>query len=327
MKAPASRNPSTTTFNAVGDDHRGTEEEEEEEERRKRKKQARKRIHLIRHGVTHMNMYLTKNPYGSRGFRDPLDFDTKLTPRGVEQARSLSRRTAELLQRCSSSGSATPSSSSSSNSSSNSSSSPSFVVVVSPLTRALQTATLAFPSLVDESRNRREEAAKTATTTAATTSATATTTATTMPTMTSLALARERVWLSSDVGRPRSSLAAEFPHVCFADLPPCDSPWWHGGAEAAEGRVELEPLGAFRRRVARLRGALLSRPEEEVALVSHAGVLEALTGGRFFHNCELVSVTGEELLRVDIVGGGGGGGGGGGEGEEDGVEGDDGFLF
>lgn len=290
MKAAASRNPSTTISNAVGDNHRGNGGEEQEEERRKKEK----RLHLIRHGVTHMNEYLTKNPYGGRGFRDPLDFDTRLTPRGVEQARSLSRRTAELLQQ----------SCSSSSSSSNSSSSNSFVVVVSPLTRALQTATLAFPSLVDESRSLREEAAA----------------ATTIPTMTSLALARERVWLSSDIGRRRSSLAAEFPHVCFADLPSCDSPWWHGGAEAAAGKVELEPVRAFRRRVARLRDALLSRPEDEIALVSHAGVLEALTGGRFFHNCELVSVTGEELLRVDIVGGGEE------EEEEDGVD-DDGFLF
>ena len=65
----ASRNPSTSTT--------------PDEQRRK------KRIHLVRHGVTHMNVYLTKNPYGGRGFEDPLDFDTRLTPRGVEQARSL----------------------------------------------------------------------------------------------------------------------------------------------------------------------------------------------------------------------------------------------
>ena len=85
--------------------------------------------------------------------------------------------------------------------------------------------------------------------------------------------------------------------------------------------MRLEPAGAFRRRVAALREALLSRPEDEIALVSHAGVLEALTGGRFFHNCELVTLMGEELLRVDIVGGDGVE-----EEEEDGVEGD-GFLF
>lgn len=273
----ASRNPSTSTT--------------PDEQRRK------KRIHLVRHGVTHMNVYLTKNPYGGRGFEDPLDFDTRLTPRGVEQARSLSSRTAELLK-------LTPSKSSSSPSS--------FAVVVSPLTRALQTASLAFPSLVDESRRSSSRGGEA---TAATANATTTTT------MVSLALARERVWLSSEVGRPRSSLSSEFPHVCFADLPPYDSPWWHGGAEAAAGRVRLEPAGAFRRRVAALREALLSRPEDEIALVSHAGVLEALTGGRFFHNCELVTLMGEELLRVDIVGGDGVE-----EEEEDGVEGD-GFLF
>ena len=173
----ASRNPSTSTT--------------PDEQRRKKK-----RIHLVRHGVTHMNVYLTKNPYGGRGFEDPLDFDTRLTPRGVEQARSLSSRTAELLK-------LTPSKSSSSPSS--------FAVVVSPLTRALQTASLAFPSLVDESRRSSSRGGE---------ATAATANATTMTTMVSLALAR---WLSSDVGRPRSSLSSEFPHVCFADLPPCDS--------------------------------------------------------------------------------------------------------
>ena len=138
--------------------------------------------------------------------------------------------------------------------------------------------------------------------------------------MTSLSLARERVWLSSDVGRPRSSLAREFPHVCFADLPACESPWWHGGHEAARGKVELEPSKVFEKRVAELREALLSRPERDVALVSHAGVLEVLTGGKVFGNCELVSLTGDELMRVDIAGGGE-------EGEEEGEEEGGGFVF
>jgi len=276
------------------DDDDDVDLDEEEKAKREATRNRKRRFHLIRHGVTHMNVYLTKNPYGSRGFRDPLDFDTRLTPRGVEQARSLSTKTAALF----------------SSSNSTSSSSSSFAVVVSPLTRALQTATLAFPFLVDEAAASRGgggsnnggngEGRK--------------------KTMTSLALARERVWLSSDVGRRRSEVEPEFPHVCFQDLPQCDSPWWHGGEEAARGQVELEPVRSFRRRVEALREVLLERPEEDVAVVSHASVLEALTGGRFFHNCELVSVTGEELLSVDIVGGDWGEGG---DEEEEG----EGFLF
>lgn len=296
--ASASRDPEMTTTNA--DDDRGVGEKPDSPSSSPSsaaQKRNQKRVHLIRHGVTHMNMYLSRDPYGSPGFRDPLDFDTRLTPRGVQQGRSLSRQTARLVSSGSSSGSS-PSGSSSSPSST------SFAVVVSPLTRALHTATLAFPFLVDESRNPPAKAA-----------------------MVSLALARERVWLSSDVGRPRSALASEYPHVCFADLPGCDSPWWHGGAEAARGRVRLEPAGSFRRRVAQLREALLSRPEDDIALVSHAGVLDALTGGRFFRNCELVSVTGEELLRVDIVGGAGGEGKEGEESENGAGGDDDGILF
>jgi hypothetical protein len=29
-------------------------------------------VHLMRHGVTEMNVYLSTNRYGSKGFRDPL---------------------------------------------------------------------------------------------------------------------------------------------------------------------------------------------------------------------------------------------------------------
>jgi hypothetical protein len=45
-------------------------------------------LHLMRHGVTHMNEYLgaTAHPYGSPGFRDPLLYDTRLTARGQAEA-------------------------------------------------------------------------------------------------------------------------------------------------------------------------------------------------------------------------------------------------
>ena len=29
-------------------------------------------VHLMRHGITEMNVHLTKNPYGGKGFKDPL---------------------------------------------------------------------------------------------------------------------------------------------------------------------------------------------------------------------------------------------------------------
>lgn len=29
-------------------------------------------VHFMRHGITEMNVYLSKNPYRSWGFKDPL---------------------------------------------------------------------------------------------------------------------------------------------------------------------------------------------------------------------------------------------------------------
>jgi hypothetical protein len=29
-------------------------------------------MHLMRHGITEMNVHLSRNPYGAKGFKDPL---------------------------------------------------------------------------------------------------------------------------------------------------------------------------------------------------------------------------------------------------------------
>jgi len=84
------------------------------------------------------------------------------------------------------------------------------LLIVSPLTRALDTATLAFgshhsiPSLVEP-------------------------------------LWRERLYLSSDVGRHPEELAAEFPHYgTFQHLPAI---WWHTDAACDPYRVVEESEG------------------------------------------------------------------------------------
>lgn len=137
-----------------------------------------KTLHLMRHGQTAMNVYLSYNPYGSPGFEDPLmwvpsesyrhtlyrhvhhgtlrvmgklhvcSFDTSLTDVGAEQARKAKGKAKGLRP--------TPE-----------------LLVVSPLSRALHTADLAFPRYsVDCPRIMHP-------------------------------LARERLYLSSDVGLPR----------------------------------------------------------------------------------------------------------------------------
>ncbi|KAJ1492634.1 histidine phosphatase superfamily [Baffinella frigidus] len=50
-----------------------------------------KEITFVRHGVTEMNEFLGKKSYGSTGFEDPGYYDTRLTPRGMNQATELNK--------------------------------------------------------------------------------------------------------------------------------------------------------------------------------------------------------------------------------------------
>ncbi|PSC77039.1 phosphoglycerate mutase [Micractinium conductrix] len=215
-------------------------------------------VHLVRHGETEMNVALGRLPpgarYGEPAFVDPHFPDTRLTERGRQQAAVASAAAAALAP-------------------------PPQLLVVSPLTRALQTAELAFATFGSAlPRVAHHHAA-------------------------------ERLYLFSDVGRPREQLEAEYPGYCFKELPSSScsgdsgsgSVWWHSGEHEAEapgeawpleGEDELqlidahEPAAAFLRRVERLRQWLEARPESSLALVSHWGVLHALTGDEFA-NCEV----------------------------------------
>ena len=82
---------------------------------------APQQLLLIRHGVTNMNVYLSKNPYGQRGFYDPGDYDTRLTDDGREMAAALNPILTEDHARA-----------------------PIELLVSSPLSRALQAASLAM---------------------------------------------------------------------------------------------------------------------------------------------------------------------------------------
>eukprot|EP00966_Prymnesium_polylepis_P281482 6503847-Prymnesium_polylepis.1 len=117
-----------------------------------------KKIYLLRHGQTAMNVYLNDHPIGSSGFVDPPLWDTRLTERGAVQAAELSSTVCEYHE-----------------------ASAIELVVSSPLTRALDTATRALGTLTKA-----------------------------VPCVACPEIA-ERRYLSSDVGRPRTVLADEFP--------------------------------------------------------------------------------------------------------------------
>lgn len=242
-----------------------------------------KHVVFLRHGTTEMNEYLhTQCSYYSPQFKDPLIWDTRLTRDGSARAAKVAEKARRLRPRPE-------------------------LIVASPLTRALQTAELAFGPLLDEG----------------------------VPCV-ALPLARERLFLSSDVGRPGAELAAEFPERWRESLLALGERWWLDEAEGEETEGEEEegsaasggsgsssPRGrrrrrlrtptprpnphlldaacvreesdaAFAARMDRLGEWLAARPERCVAVVSHWGVILEATGHEF-ENVEMRAFRMEQL--------------------------------
>jgi broad specificity phosphatase PhoE len=150
------------------------------------------------------------------------------------------------------------------------------LVLVSPLTRCLQTFTLGvLPQL-----NKRRE----------------------IPIL-ALPHASERVYTISDIGSPASALKEKFPAVDFSLLEGQeDSSWWYtqdstssSNSDAPEWRpcdgnqwyaVPGEPADHFANRMKELDAWIQSRPERNIILVAHWGVLRHLTGGVEWRNAE-----------------------------------------
>ncbi len=182
-----------------------------------------KTILCIRHGESTFNRAWRTTPV------DPLHFDAPLSEDGHEQVRQARPAVAAL---------------------------PVEIVIVSPLTRALQTAVGLFDGHPHA------------------------------PPMLVAHLARERVENSCDVGRPPAQLAAEFPMLDVAHL---DDVWWHAEGEPDERGICVEPLEAVDARVARFRAFLLERPERVIAVVAHGTFFYHLTG-RHLANCEVATI-------------------------------------
>lgn len=145
------------------------------------------------------------------------------------------------------------------------------LVVCSPLTRALATCELAFAR--DGSR---------------------------VPTIV-VPLAAERRWHGSDLGRPRPLLEAEFPgaHIDWSLLPP-EGSWGYPEVAAAvdssggSAGIFEEAEAEFVERMRGLHGWLAARPERTIAVVSHWGVIHALSGKQV-ENCALLECELHEL--------------------------------
>jgi broad specificity phosphatase PhoE len=177
-------------------------------------------VRFVRHGQSEFNAAFERTRP-----KDPMIFDPRLTDLGRAQAAALAdpARWAGVE-----------------------------LIVTSPLTRAIQTAQLAFAGVAAPIRVE--------------------------------ALHRERLEHSGDVGRPRAALAAEFAALDFGDLPEI---WWkHDPVRPTAMDVESEAELASR--VAAFRQWLAARPERDIAVVGHGTFFNRLTG-HVFANCEVLN--------------------------------------
>ena len=260
---------------------------------------SNKRIVIIRHGCTYMNEYLSKpgSRWGDAGFtdifEDPDQFDlfrdSRLSDRGIHQAKRLGSRLGHLLE----------------------ADRPGSdidlgldpqdqnvvrdieLIACSPLTRALQTTEL---SLVPHMERDDDGCPK-------------------VPVV-ALPLASERVYLVSDVGRSTDELGRQFPCVDFESAigtSEKDCWWftyesdthapyleWRPNDQGQEYACKGEPESDFNARMTALYDWLDAREESTIALVCHWGVIDWLIG-EDFENCEMKAVPFHEFKRTGFM--------------------------
>ncbi len=256
-----------------------------------------KRIIFIRHGKTYMNELIGGGgiTFGQPDFTDIFQDaedqkkyqDSPLSEVGIQQARSLNSKLRDLKEKKPGASDALGPS--------DSSRSTDFLddldlVVVSPLTRALQTLELSlYEHIVDSD----------------------------VPIL-AVASAAERLYLVSDLGKPRSELRPNYPFVDFDSAFSSDNgsksssecssneedhlDVWHFSPtkQLKDEYVEWRPHGQgqlyaclgepseqFDRRMSNFYYWLESREENCIAIVCHAGVIEWMTSGQQYANCEL----------------------------------------
>ena len=153
------------------------------------------------------------------------------------------------------------------------------LIVASPLTRAIETAKIAF-ALDSEA-----------------------------PLVNAPALVcslhRERLDTSGDVGMPTSELRQRYGDIFQFDDPTMgEEVWWQGGGgsgDAESKTVSKERWAHARQRVAKFQEWLLARPEHCIAVVGHSAFFKSLLGAsRKLRNCEVceILVTADGIQRV-----------------------------
>lgn len=275
------------------------------------KKTSLKRIILIRHGQTYMNLLIGGGgisfgePKFTDIFRDPIDqekyHDSPLSEEGIRQAISLNQKLRDLKDSKPGAIDALGLSTSSTNTNTSDDHDNHLflddldLIVVSPLTRALQTMKMA---LYEDFINKEDG----------------------HPTVPIIAMpkAAERLYLVSDIGKSRLELSIKYPWVDFEtgfsfgsiggrfersdDEKDNLVDYWHfsPSKEIEDNYIEWRPHGQgqeyachgepqeyFDRRMTELYFWLESRKEKCIAIICHAGVIDWMTSGDVYSNCEL----------------------------------------
>jgi broad specificity phosphatase PhoE len=245
-----------------------------------------KEVVFLRHGCTYMNEYLGRplSYFGAPNFSDVFPsperekyyLDTPLSPTGIQQASKLARTRPSFLDIAELS-------------SCNNGGPPIDLVVVSPLTRALQTFEYGiYPHLKDFIQRGELE-------------------------VVALPQAAERLYLISDCGRPISQLKSEFGYVNFGSI---RDNWWYNPSQIAQDITYKEwrpsnrnqryacpgePTEAFERRMTALFDWIDRRPEPRILVVCHHGVIHRMTS-LDFDNCQYRALP-MESLRQKFKGG------------------------
>lgn len=217
-----------------------------------------KKVTFLRHGCTYMNEYLGGKDggkrFGSSDFSDVFEHDEQrrkyhdspLSPLGRSQATTLGslKIPPSFIRNCD-------------------------LVVVSPLTRALQTFELGVrPHFTTQQHRDVAILAHPA--------------------------AAERLYLISDVGRSMAQLQEEYPHVDFYRLQEDESWWYQPNGNYEEwrptGRGQKyacpgEPYDAFNVRMSQFYHWLKERPEMNIVVVCHHGVIDWMLDISFA-NCQ-----------------------------------------
>ena len=137
-----------------------------------------------------------------------------------------------------------------------------------------------------------------------------------------LPLAAERLYFSSDIGRYRHTLEESHPSWDFSLIEHGKTWWfdidgnngpegenqsvvpphldWRPHPELAQFACAGEPEHKFRERMMALKEWLQNRPEKNIVVVTHWGVIRALTG-QSVDNCAVVEVLSDDLLDDMVI--------------------------